>query len=152
MTLSGFERRWLARIYGAILPASDDPRFPEGAEALGAERFAADLVRTAPSDVGFGLRALTWLLTWVAPLFVLGRFASFGGLSPEDQARLLERLSESDVYLVREAPMLFKMTACLGICGLPDVQRRVGVQTVDATPPAWANDTRPRLPVARNAP
>lgn len=144
-----FERRWLAAIFAAVLPGCDDPRFPLGAEQPGAERYVDALLAGAPRGFVRGLRACTWLLQ-LAPLLLLGRFCSFGGLPPAARAELLERMTRSERYLVRELPMLFKTAACLGVCGLPQVQRRIGIHPVDAADPDWAraDAAARRLPVA----
>lgn len=143
-----FERRWLAAIFATVLPGSDDPRFPLGASALGVERYVDALVRAAPRGFVSGLRVCTWLLQ-LCPPFVLGRFVCFTALGQDARAELLERLTRSDRYLVRELPMLFKTAACLGLCGLPDVQRRIGIHPVDVAAPDWARaaDATGRLPV-----
>lgn len=150
MSLLGFERRWLAAIFATILPASDDPRFPLGAGALGAERYIDHLMRSAPRDFAFGLRICTWLLQ-LAPLLVHRRLVGFAGLDEAARSELLERMTRSDVYLIRELPMLFKTAACLGLCGLPDLQRRIGIHPLDARDPEWARAERAarRLPRAR---
>jgi hypothetical protein len=137
MSLRDFERRWLLLIFAAILPASDDPRFPQGALELGAERYLASLLRAAPGDFALGLRACTWLVMF-APPFLLGRWCTFARLTTAERAELLERLARSDVYLIRELPMLFKTALCLGVCGLPAVQRRIGIHPVDSSAPDWA--------------
>jgi hypothetical protein len=132
-----FERRWLAAIFAAVLPASDDPRFPEGADRLGVEAYVDALLDGAPRGFARGLRLCTWLLQ-LAPLLFLRRPVAFTALAPEARAALLERMAASDVYLVRELPMLFKTAACLGLCGLPAVQRRIGIQPLDTIDPDWA--------------
>jgi hypothetical protein len=143
MTLFDFERRWLLLVFETVLPGSDDRRFPEGPLELGVERYIDDLLRRAPSDFGIGLRVCTWLVMF-APLLVLRGLRTFAGLSAVERAEFLERLTRSDTYLIRELPMLFKTAACLGVCGLPDVQRRIGIHPVDAVPPDWA--VRPLAP------
>jgi hypothetical protein len=141
MRLFACERRWLLLIFAAILPASEDPRFPQGALELGAGRYLDSLLRSAPSDFALGLRVCSWLIM-LAPPFVLARFCTFAALSAAQRAELLERLTRSDVYLIRELPMLFKTALCLGVCGLPHVQRRIGIHPVDASPPDWAQPER----------
>jgi len=133
----GFERRWLTEIFAATLAASDDPRFPLGASALGVERYIDDLMRSAPRGFALGLRVCTWLLQ-LAPLLAYGRPVRFAGLDAAARSELLEHLTRSDVYLIRELPMLFKTAACLGLCGLPELQRRIGIHPVDASDPEWA--------------
>ena len=136
MRLWGFERRWLASIFATILPASADGRFP-GAAALGIERYIEALFREAPRSFTLGLRVCTWLLA-LAPPFALRRPCTFASLPLPERTALLERMAASDRYFVRELPLLFKAAACLGACGLPDVQRAIGIHPTDATPPAWA--------------
>jgi hypothetical protein len=147
--LLGFERRWLAAIFAAVLPASDDPRFPLGAPELGVERYIDHLMRSAPRGFALGLRVCTWLLQ-LAPLLVYRRLVGFAGLDAPARSELLERLTRSDAYLIRELPMLFKTAACLGLCGLPALQRRIGIHPVDASDPEWARAdvTARRLPLA----
>jgi hypothetical protein len=149
MTLRHFERRWLLLIFEAILPGSDDPRFPQGAIELGAARYTDSLLRTAPSDFVLGLRLCTWLIMFAPPL-LLRRCCTFAGLTAAERAELLERLTRSELYLLRELPMLFKTALCLGVCGLPEVQRRIGIQPVDASAPDWARgEDLARLPLLR---
>ena len=149
MSWFAFERRWLAAIFASVLPGSDDPRFPAGAGALGAEQYIDALLRTAPRGFTNGLRACTWLLQHCPP-FALGRLVRFTALAPDARADLLERLTRSDAYLIRELPMLFKTAACLGLFGLPEVQRRIGIHPVDGGDPDWARarPKAPRLPLA----
>jgi hypothetical protein len=139
--LFAFERRWLCAIFDAVLPGSEDPRFPLGAAALGVERYIDALMRSCPRGFALGLRVCTWLLQ-LAPVLVLGRPALFGALPASERTEVLERLSHSDRYLIRELPMLFKTAACLGPCGLPDVQRRIGIHPVDTSDPDWARDAQ----------
>jgi hypothetical protein len=136
VTLWSFERRWLASVFTAILPASADGRFP-GAAALGIERYIDALFRDAPRGVTLGLRVCTWLLA-LAPPFACRKLCTFAALPLGERTELLERLAASDRYLVRELPLLFKAAGCLGACGLPDVPRAIGIHPTDPTPPAWA--------------
>jgi len=145
MTLFGFERNWLLVIFETVVPSGADARMPEGAKDAPMDRFVDDLMASAPLHFCLGLRACIWILT-LSPVFVLGRFATFASLAPESRLALLRRFSASPNYVIREMPLLFKTVACLGFCGLPNVQARLGIQPVDATPPEWA---RTRLPLAR---
>jgi hypothetical protein len=99
-------------------------------------RFVDDLLRRAPLAAVLGLRAALWLVL-LAPL-AQGRLRTFLGLEPRSRLALLQRLCRSDRYLVREAALLFKVVGCLGLCGLPALQRQLGIQPVDAQPPPWA--------------
>jgi hypothetical protein len=143
--LLAYERRCLAAIFESALPSGACESMPLGAADVALDRFVEDLFRHAPGHFRLGLRACLWLVTF-APTFVLGRFATFVGLSREDRVRLLEALGRSSMYVVREMPLLFKTVACLGFCGLPEVQAGLGISPVDSSPPEWA---RRGLPVAK---
>jgi hypothetical protein len=143
MTLASFEKRWLLVIFETLVPSGADERFPSGAREAPMDRFVDDLLAHAPAHFCLGLRACLWILT-LSPIFVLGRLGTFGSLESSERLALLRRFSASPNYVIREMPLLFKTVACLGFCGLPDVQSRLGIHPVDATPPEWA---RPRLPL-----
>jgi hypothetical protein len=64
--------------------------------------------------------------------------STFLGLASSDQMAVLDRLRTSNLYVVREAPMLLKTIACLGFCGLPQVQGALGMHPIDTSPPSWA--------------
>lgn len=137
MVLLGCERRWLLMVFDAIVPKGEGDGILLGARDVPMGRFLDDLFRSAPAHFCLGLKACIWFVTF-APVFVIGKFRTFGGLAAADRLRLLEKLGESDVYVVREMPLLFKTVACLAFCGLPEVQTRVGIAPVDPSPPAWA--------------
>lgn len=138
-----FERRWLAAIWATILPSGTPGGLALGASDVPLDRFLDQLIALAPARVSFGARACVWLLTF-CPLLVLGRFALFPSLDAEARLALLDKLRASDVYLVRELPILFKMLGALGYAGLPEVQRQMGIPLDDDTPrPDWAAEPKP---------
>jgi hypothetical protein len=132
LRLFRFERRWLVRVFETVLPV--DPVLG-GAAVAPMGRFVDDFARRATLAAVLGLRLSLWLLM-LAPL-ARGRLSTFLGLSPDERLALLERLGRSDRYLVREAAVLFKVVGCLGLCGLPPLQRRIGIFPVDETAPPW---------------
>jgi hypothetical protein len=132
-----FERRWLVALFEALLPSGVDPRFPDGADRVPTGRYVDDFVTHAPLETVFALRAGLWV-AMLAPPFLLRRFRTFMGLAPGEKVALLEALLRSRIYLVRETALLFKIFACLGPCGLPAVQARIGIHPIDGQPPEWA--------------
>jgi hypothetical protein len=134
MTLFSIERRWLLTVLDAILPARADPRLTLGARDVPMERFVGDLLRRAPTLAGIGVRASLWVV-WLGPL-LRGRLG-FGALSDAERIAWLETLAASPIHLLREVPVLLKTLACLGFCGVPDVQRQVGIAPVADAPPRW---------------
>lgn len=137
MRLWAVERRWLCAIFETMLPSGADPRAPLGASDVDLGAYADELLRVAPRHFALGLRACTWLIQLMPP-FVLGKLSSFTGLSSELRTELFERMGRSDRYLIRELPMLFKTAACLGFCGLPQVQAQLGISPRDGEPASWA--------------
>jgi hypothetical protein len=135
-----FERRWLMHVFEIVIPSGADPRLPMGAAQAPMGAFVDHLLERAPLEFVLGLRACLWM-TLLAPLFVLGRPRSFFALSPGEQRAVIDRMRTSSLYLVRETPLLFKTVGCLAFCGLPAVQRKLGIYPTDAVAPDWA---RPR--------
>ncbi len=132
-----FERRWLVALFELLIPAEADPRFRLGAKDAPMHRYVDELLRLAPLKFVLGLRASVWLLQ-LSPLVLLLRPTLLLALRPSEQYGVLDRLRGSEVYLLRELPLLLKTIGCLGFCGLPEVQAQLGIQPRDATPPAWA--------------
>ena len=137
LRLFRFERRWLVRIFETLLPSGVDPRLPIGAADVPMGSFIDDLLRHAPLLAVMGLRAGLWMLM-LAPPVAIGRWRSFLGLETGVRLAVLERMRRSRHYLVREVALLFKIIGCLGFCGLPAVQRSLGIFPTDETPPSWA--------------
>jgi hypothetical protein len=79
----------------------------------------------------------------LAPWILLRRPRTILALSPEKQAIVLERLRTNQLYLVRESLLLLKTIACLGFCGLPQVQEPLGIEPIDLEPPSWASSDGP---------
>jgi len=105
MALRGFERRWAETIGRTIAPRGvlggvvDDVNLG----ACFAEEHA-----DSPWQAAFLLRLSLWI-TWLAPLFVIGRFHTFGGLGEADRIRMLDHLLESKRYYIRLAALFLKL-------------------------------------------
>jgi hypothetical protein len=136
--LSNYERRLLLDLLVSLMP-SGDPAMPIGAADVPLGRFIDDLLDSAPLQFVAGVRACLWIVV-LSPLFVLRRFSTFFGLEPGEQVQCLRKLRDNPIYVVREIPTLLKTIGCLGLCGLPHVQHRLGIHPIDATPPRWATD------------
>jgi hypothetical protein len=108
MKLRQFEIRWAETIGRSLLPRGllggvvDDTNLGEQfrLECLQPPWYSSLLVRVS-----------LWL-TWFAPLWMLGRLRTFGGLDAAAREALLERLLSSKRYYVRLAAMFLKLTAC----------------------------------------
>lgn len=137
MRLFSFERRWWVALIDAVYPSGADPRLPKGAADSGIDRFVDELFAAAPQPTISGIRILGWILNFFAPLLALGVPRRFVALSVERRTAVLEKLSHSPVYALRELPSLIKMLGGLGYCALPAVQRQVGI-ALSAPTPDWA--------------
>jgi len=135
MKFFSFERRWLRAVLDSILPSCAHPTLDLAARAVPLDRFVDDLLLRAPTLAVLGVRASLWVIT-LSPL-ARGRLRLFRSLAPYEQIALLEALARSRIHLLREVPVLLKTLACLGYCGVPEVQRRVGIELVASTPPRW---------------
>lgn len=142
--MTGLERRWLALVFEAILPDGVSPGFP-GMRQVPLASFLDDFESAAPGRMLAGVRLALAFVFLGAPLVFLGRLRTFAGLAPEDRLELLKRLRASDVYVLRELPVLLKSVACLAHGGLPEVQRQIGIPW-EGPPPVWA---RPQAPGER---
>lgn len=140
-----FEKRWLVSVITCLIPSGASERLPEGAADLPLERFIDDLLAHAPLKFLLGLRACLWVVS-LAPCVVLGRLRLFHQLGDEEQLQLLTRFKDSDAYLVREMPLLFKMVGCLAYGGHPRIQARLALEPRDETPPDWARTASQRAP------
>jgi hypothetical protein len=136
MGFARLERRWLVTVFDAILPDGAVAGLP-GASRAPLDRFLEDFGAAAPTRMLWGVRLALWFVMFLAPFVTLRRPRTFLGLEGEDRLRVLRELRTSRWYVVRELPVLLKSIACLGHCGLPDVQKRIGMEA-GGEPPSWA--------------
>src|ERR1019366_4051253 len=96
MKLTRLEDRWAEAVMGAIFPGSAESGLGD-IRAMDVRGFLHQLIRSVPFQAAFGLRAAVWLVA-LAPLFVLGRFATIVGLTVADRERVLASLVVSKSY------------------------------------------------------
>jgi hypothetical protein len=117
------ERRWLAALCAALVPADAAGRLP-GLAAVDTARFWTACARAAPPLLRFGLRASVWVLTlW--PLVALGRPALLHRLSPARRDLVLARAAASRSWLVRQMVATVKLLACFAYFADPGVRARL---------------------------
>lgn len=160
MSFFAFERVWLRGIFECVIPSGKSRLLPDGASGVPMAGFIDDLIAHAPAKFLIGLRACTWVVT-LAPLLVFMRPRLFHQLTESRRLELLNRMRESDVYLIREMPLLFKTIGCLGYGGVPQIQdrlqiarpRRPGGSSGQDDTPEWARSGAgsARPPAARRS-
>ena len=143
--LLSMERRRLVTLMEVILPPGEGQAVPEGARAAPLRAFVDDLCAHAPALFLWGVRASLWLL-WYAPLWTLTRFATLPSMRPDAAEAVLVRVSQSPLFALRELAALLKMVTTMAALAMPDVQRRLGVSPVEATPPDWATPSLAQPP------
>src|SRR5258706_2747986 len=142
--LASFERRWVRAVWDTIFRGADRGASPLGATDLDVDGFLDELFAQAPFESSLGLRAAIWFLA-MAPLFVIGRFATFEGLALEDRERVYLKLAASRVYVVRSLVIALKAIGSLLYCGdatvrgrilapVPEKARLTQIRTVSTSP------------------
>ena len=111
MTLAPFERRWAATIARALVPpgALAGAGIDLGQIDVGA-RYAEECA-VSPWYAALAFRASLWL-TWLAPLWMLGRLRTFTGVDGETRVVILERLLKHKRYVLRMAALFLKLAIC----------------------------------------
>jgi len=113
MALTSFELRRAALIARTFVPRG----------VLGGATDELDAGPLIREDDAFGpwhasllLRAALWMV-WLAPLWTLAGLRTFGGLSEEARADLLDRLLHHHAYSVRQSVMYLKLVSCSVLLG-----------------------------------
>lgn len=119
--LTKMERRWATAAWGTIFPGTESS---PSMEQMDVDGFLTDLCGTVPFKTFFGLRVAI-LLVALAPLFVIGKFATIRGLASADRERLLSKLFASRSYLVRQLSFTLKAIGSMLYAAHPVVRARM---------------------------
>jgi hypothetical protein len=114
--LTPVERRWAHAALDTLFPRADRGALPLGIEDMDVDTFLDETMGHVPFESALGLRVAFWIVG-LAPLFVIGRFATLSSLEPGDRLRVLEALSASPVYVLRSMIVMIKAIASLFYCG-----------------------------------
>jgi hypothetical protein len=123
MKLARFEDRWAEAAMGAIFPGSSEAGLRD-IRAMDVRGFLQQVMRCVPFQASLGLRAAVWLVA-LAPLFVLGRFATIAGLGLADRERVVAALVASRSYVVRSLVLILKTMGALLYAGDDAVRARM---------------------------
>jgi hypothetical protein len=132
MKLTRFENEWACAALGAIFPGSSEDGLADigGMDVRG---FLAEVMASLPFKPALGLRAAIWLVA-LAPLFVVGRFASLTRLGQADRERVIARLLASPSYGLRSLVMLLKTFGALLYAGDDRVRARLRPRRLSPSP------------------
>lgn len=118
----GFERKWAKDVLGGFAPVGG-PGFAPRPGEVDYGQAAQRMMQASTRKAAFGLRIGLWL-AGLAPLWLLGKFQTFGALSRELRTEVLRRLLTHRWYFVRELTLFLKVTACMALFGLPALRQR----------------------------
>ena len=126
MSMAPFEIEWARAIARAMVPAEELHGVLAGAfDHIDVGARYAEECASSPWHAALLLRASLWL-TWLAPIWLMGRLATFGRLDGERKVELLERLLAHKVYLVRTTGMFLKLIICQTLLCDRETQARIG--------------------------
>ena len=108
MTLAPFERRWAATIARALVP---EGALSGALDQIDVGARYAEECAVSPWYAALAFRASLWL-TWLAPLWMLGRLRPFTGVDGETRVVILERLLKHQRYVLRMAALFLKLAIC----------------------------------------
>lgn len=133
MRLSNVEMAWMEVWFRTILPAGDESSFPN-ADALPLRAFIVDYFAHTPAGSSIGIRLASVVVTLLTVLRFRTRLRS---IPREARHAWLATLGASKFYVVRELPMLLKLTAFMAWDAQHEVQRQLGVTGSLGEPAAW---------------
>src|SRR4029079_8591029 len=92
--LFAFETAWAVAAFGAIFPPPPRSALAHGIVEMKPGQYLDAMLADIWLETALRLRATIWIIA-LAPLFVLGRFATITSLDDDERERLLDRLLAS---------------------------------------------------------
>jgi hypothetical protein len=132
MKYFSFEVRWARVAFDTIFPGSSDAGLVS-MDAMDVEGFVNTTSTHVPAKAAFGLRIAIWLATF-APLFLLRRFKTLGGLERRDREKVIARLLADDSYAIRSLTLILKTIGALLYAGDASVRARMHAKRAAAAP------------------
>lgn len=119
--LSSFETRAAHAAFETIFPGAGGM---VGIGQMDCDGYVRELYAQLPFRAAMGLRAAIWVAA-LAPLFVIGRWATFAALRTAEREAVLKKLFASSSYLVRQMVMILKTLGALLYAAHPSVRARM---------------------------
>jgi hypothetical protein len=123
MKLMRFEERWAEAAMGAIFPGSRDEGLAD-IRGMDVSGFLRQLFRVVPARAALGTRVAVWLCA-LAPLLVIGRFATLAGLRQPEREKVVALLVASRFYVIRSLVLILKTMGALLYAGDDAVRARM---------------------------
>jgi hypothetical protein len=125
--LTQFERRWAHATLDTLFPGPDRGALPAGILDMNVDGFLDETFQRVPFEAALGLRVAFWVIAF-CPLFLIGKLGTIASLEPDDRLRVLMKMHESSVYVLRGLVMMVKAIGALFYCG--DSRVRPSIVTV----------------------
>src|SRR5690349_2740809 len=132
MRLRRFEKHWADALGRTIAPRGLFGGVVDDVD-LGARY--DDECAASPWFAAVVLRFSLWM-AWLAPLWMLRRPRTFGGLAPSEREQVLERLLLSESYTVRLTAMFLKLTVLTLLIGDERALTQIGAYGLSGERPA----------------
>ena len=150
-----WEQSWAIEVLAAFAPSATDAAqadarlAPRDGEVDYLHAFRRMHAGSTPL-AALGLRFALWMVV-LAPVWLLGRFATFSELARAERTEVLGRLLRHGSFVVRELALLLKLTAAIALLGTPSVRERSGYDKPQVAA-AVAREARRALPVLAAVP
>jgi hypothetical protein len=130
--MTRFEQNWTADVLTAFTVDGGQGLTPRQGEVDYLGTFGR-MRRGSTALAALGLRLAIWMVA-LAPLWALGKLATFSTLARRERCELLGRLLVHHNFAVRELTMLLKLTAAIALLGTASVRARSGYDKALARP------------------
>jgi hypothetical protein len=124
MKLFAFEKRWGRAAFSGMYPAGAHPRIQGDIDTMDVPAYLDELWDILPLKPAMGVRVTLWILG-LAPIFVLGRFATLWQLGATEREQTVVKLLASPTYVVRQLVLLMKALAALLFLSSPSVRDQI---------------------------
>ena len=141
--MTRLEQTWATDVLAAFAGSESGGLCPRAGEVDYYRTFQR-MQRRSTKIAALGLRAALWLVS-LAPLWCLGRLATFSLLSLRERTELLAQLLRHRSFAVRELTMLLKLTAAMALFTSNSLRARSGYDDVQFIAPS--ETTEPKRPV-----
>lgn len=119
--LSQWELTCIRAAFSGLFPRDAHSDLPLCADDVEVGPALQSLLAVAPARAVWGVRAAI-VLCALAPIFLLGRLRTLGGVDAEARTLVMERLLASSFYPVRQLAMLVKMMGSFIFARAPQVR------------------------------
>jgi len=119
--ITAIEYDWACATLGTIYPAAPEAGVTHGITDMDLAGFFDELEDSVPWLTFFGLRFFLLVIA-LSPLFVIGKFATIGGLAQKDREAVVYKIGHSDVYLIRQMVMALKAMFAMFFAGGVELQ------------------------------